>query len=33
MSDPLWVNDITILINTDKLVEFFLLQKCLVLKN
>ena len=23
MSDPLWVNDITILINTDKLVEFF----------
>ena len=23
MSDPLWVDDITILINSDKLVEFF----------
>ena len=23
MSDPLWVEDVSILINSDKLVEFF----------
>ena len=33
MSDPLWVDDITILVNSNKFVEFFQLHKCLVLKK